>query len=75
MIGGMVETELSMTVSACLAAGVGGFQFVDLDTPLFMGQRGLQGGFRRSGSRLDVATLGLGHGVAYTGARLEHRDL
>jgi L-alanine-DL-glutamate epimerase-like enolase superfamily enzyme len=36
MIGGMVETPLAMTVSACLAAGQGGFAFVDLDTPFFM---------------------------------------
>jgi L-alanine-DL-glutamate epimerase-like enolase superfamily enzyme len=63
MIGGMVETELAMTTSACLAAGVGGFGFVDLDTPLFMGPRPLIGGFEQVGPRLRVDKLGAGHGV------------
>ena len=35
MIGGMVESSLSMTCSAHFAAGLGGFSFVDLDTPLW----------------------------------------
>jgi L-alanine-DL-glutamate epimerase-like enolase superfamily enzyme len=68
MIGGMVETELSMTVSACLAAGVGGFRFVDLDTPLFMRERQLTGGFLRTGKLLDVSSLGPGHGVRHASA-------
>ena len=33
MIGGMVEGKMAMSASACLAAGFGGFAFVDLDTP------------------------------------------
>ena len=36
MIGGMVESEIAMTTSACLAAGLGGFAAVDLDTHLFL---------------------------------------
>lgn len=36
MIGGMMESSLSMTTSAHLAAGLGGFDFVDLDTPFFI---------------------------------------
>lgn len=63
MIGGMVETELSMTTSACLAAGIGGFRFVDLDTPLFMSERPLVGGFKQQGPRLDLSGIELGHGV------------
>jgi hypothetical protein len=63
MIGGMVETELSMTTSACLAAGIGGFRFVDLDTPLFMSERPLVGGFAQQGPRLDLSGITLGHGV------------
>ena len=38
MIGGMVETRLAMGTSACIAAGVGGFAFIDLDTPLFLAE-------------------------------------
>ncbi|HSC88974.1 MAG TPA: enolase C-terminal domain-like protein, partial [Polyangiaceae bacterium] len=68
MIGGMVETELSMTTSACLAGGVGGVRFVDLDTPLFLGPRPLTGGFIQRGPELDLSSLGVGHGVAWLGA-------
>lgn len=63
MIGGMVETELAMSASACLAAGLGGFDFVDLDTPLFMRERPLRGGYVQAGSRLDLSAIELGHGV------------
>ena len=63
MVGGMVETELSMTASACLAAGVGGVAFVDLDTPLFMGKRPLVGGFSQAGPGLSFEGIGFGHGV------------
>jgi L-alanine-DL-glutamate epimerase-like enolase superfamily enzyme len=66
MIGGMVETELSMSASACLAAGIGGFRFVDLDTPLFMGPRPLRGGFAQRGPHLDLTAITLGHGVEVT---------
>jgi L-alanine-DL-glutamate epimerase-like enolase superfamily enzyme len=66
MIGGMVETPLAMTVSACLAAGHGGFDFVDLDTPLFMKDVPTSGGYRQSGPHLDLSTLECGHGVTVT---------
>lgn len=64
MIGGMVETELCMTTSACLAAGLGGFRFVDLDTPLFMGPRPLRGGFTQTGPSIRLEAF-LGHGVEF----------
>jgi L-Ala-D/L-Glu epimerase len=65
MIGGMVETELAMSCSACLAAGLGGFSHVDLDTPLFMHKRPLVGGYAQHGAVLNLSNLGLGHGVQY----------
>lgn len=65
MVGGMVETELSMTTSACLAAGVGGVRYVDLDTPLFLGPRPLRGGFAQTGPSLDLADIQAGHGVRH----------
>ena len=68
MIGGMVESKLSMTVSACLAAGQGGFSFVDLDTPWFMKNSPLTGGFRESGATLRVDHLTAGHGVVLSTA-------
>jgi L-alanine-DL-glutamate epimerase-like enolase superfamily enzyme len=64
MLGGMVETRLAMTFSACIAGGQGGFEELDLDTPLFMKDDRLQGGFEQHGPRLDVSRITLGHGVA-----------
>jgi L-alanine-DL-glutamate epimerase-like enolase superfamily enzyme len=66
MIGGMVESQLAMTVSACLAAGLGGFSFVDLDTPLFMANSPFSGGFDQEGARLRVDGIELGHGVRFS---------
>lgn len=69
MIGGMVESKLSMTVSACLAAGMGGFEFVDLDTPWFMKNAPLEGGWEEEGATLKVDQIRSGHGVKLTEAR------
>jgi L-Ala-D/L-Glu epimerase len=63
MIGGNVETRLAMTASACLAAGLGGFGFVDLDTPMFLVEDPFEGGFLQSGPRLSLASIERGHGV------------
>jgi L-Ala-D/L-Glu epimerase len=69
MIGGMVESKLAMTVSACLAAGLGGFRFVDLDTPLFMRDCPLVGGYEQVGARIRLEGVGPGHGVDVTRGR------
>ena len=63
MIGGMVESKLAMSFSACLAAGIGGFDFVDLDTPLFMKDTRTRGGFEQDGPTIRVCDIDLGHGV------------
>lgn len=63
MIGGMVESLLAMTMSAHFAAGLGGFEFVDLDTPMFMAVNPFEGGFVQRGARLELAQIGAGHGV------------
>ncbi len=63
MVGGMVETEISMTASACLAAGVGGVEFIDLDTPLFLGPRCVRGSVRPWGPVLDLYPVYSGHGA------------
>jgi L-alanine-DL-glutamate epimerase-like enolase superfamily enzyme len=66
MIGGMVESKLAMTVSACLAAGVGGFTHVDLDTPWFMKDAPLEGGWLETGPTLRLDQISAGHGVVCT---------
>ncbi|PMP79541.1 MAG: dipeptide epimerase, partial [Roseiflexus castenholzii] len=63
MIGGMVESFLAMTVSACFAAGQGGFAFVDLDTPLFLAENPFVGGMTYRGGVIDLGAIHAGHGV------------
>src|SRR5262245_24862098 len=63
MIGGMVESTLAMTMSACFAAGQGGFSFVDLDTPLFMAENPFEGGMIYDGGTLRLEQIVAGHGV------------
>ncbi|MDZ4719349.1 MAG: dipeptide epimerase [Roseiflexaceae bacterium] len=63
MIGGMVESSLAMSMSACFAAGQGGFNYVDLDTPLFMADSPLVGGMRYHGAQIDLSQIEAGHGV------------
>lgn len=63
MIGGNVESILAMTVSACFAAGAGGFSYADLDTPLFLAENPFSGGFSLTGGKLSVAHIARGHGV------------
>jgi L-Ala-D/L-Glu epimerase len=62
MIGGMVEARLAMGTSACLAAGIGGFAFIDLDTPLFLAEDPFEGGYVYRGERLDLRAIERGHG-------------
>ncbi|RYX81909.1 dipeptide epimerase [bacterium] len=74
MIGGMVESPLSMTVSASFAAGIGGFTYIDLDTPFFMQSIPLKGGCYHTDTTsgeeriqvtptLDLRSITQGHGV------------
>jgi len=62
MIGGMIETKLAMCCSAHFAAGNGGFNFVDLDTPLLLAEDPFEGGYNRQGGRysLDHIQAGIG---------------
>ena len=63
MIGGLVESRLAMGMSACFAAGTGGFSYVDLDTPLFLKSEPLAGGIVYEGDVIKVAHIKEGHGV------------
>ena len=61
MIGGMVEAEIAMGFSAHMVRGLGGFRFVDLDTPLFLAARISIGGVVFDGPHLVVGDApGLG---------------
>jgi L-alanine-DL-glutamate epimerase-like enolase superfamily enzyme len=63
MIGGMVESDVTMSLSAHLAAGLGGFGWVDLDTPLWIKNSPVVGGYSRTGPRIDVSIADGGHGA------------
>lgn len=63
MIGAMVEGPLAISFAAHLAAGLGGFDFVDLDTHLFLESHPFQGGFTQHGEELRLDTDAPGHGV------------
>jgi L-alanine-DL-glutamate epimerase-like enolase superfamily enzyme len=70
MIGGLVESDLAMSVSACLAGGLGGFSFVDLDTALFVKNAPGVGGVVRRGAAIHVDAIAAGHGVGLRSAVL-----
>lgn len=63
MIGGMVETRLAMGTSASIAAGLGGFAYIDLDTPLFLADDPFVGGYVQDGELIDLRPIRFGHGL------------
>lgn len=63
MIGGMMETSLSMTASAHMAAGLGCFDFIDLDTPFFIKGAVARNPLLSNKGIYDLARSGNGIGV------------
>ncbi len=63
MIGGMVESSLAMTASAHFAAGLGSFDFVDLDTPLWFKKDPMRGVSFGKGGIYDLSEVAAGIGV------------
>ncbi|MDP1945965.1 MAG: dipeptide epimerase [Nitrospirota bacterium] len=53
MIGGMVETRIAMGCSFSLVLGLGGFEVLDLDTPLLLANDPVTGGYRYEGPQLQ----------------------
>lgn len=62
MIGGMVETRIGMGAAAHLAAGLGGFDWIDLDTPLLLAGDPVAGGVAIDGPRYRIDASIAGHG-------------
>jgi L-alanine-DL-glutamate epimerase-like enolase superfamily enzyme len=54
MIGGMMETRLAMGCSLALALGLGGIDFIDLDTPLLLESDPHAGGYSYTGPEMSV---------------------
>ncbi len=63
MIGTMMETPLAVTAAAHLAAGLGGFDFVDLDAPFFMAEKITRGNFVTRSGVYDLHKVRAGIGV------------
>lgn len=74
MIGGMLESSLAMTTSAHLAAGMGCFDFIDLDTPFF-----IQGDAKRNPYLTDKGVYDLSSATKGIGLKspvsLKEKDL
>lgn len=75
MVGGMVESSMAMSCSAHLACGVGGVEFVDLDTPLWLVDEPVRAEMLRDGPRLSIARVRAGHGASPSDRWLRERGL
>ncbi len=53
MIGGMVESRVAMGCSWSMVLGLGGFDFLDLDTPLLLSGDPIEGGYVYEGPMLQ----------------------
>jgi L-alanine-DL-glutamate epimerase-like enolase superfamily enzyme len=62
-IGCMEESKLGLAASVHLACGVGGFDWIDLDSVFLLEKSTLQGGFRTKGPKLSVAGIRQGTGM------------
>ena len=63
MIGAMMESRLAIAAAAHLIAGVGGFRYVDLDTPMLLAEDPFTGGYEQDGMVYALERAGAGHGV------------
>ena len=63
MIGGMMESNLAMTTSAHLAAGLGYFDFIDLDTPFFIKGEVARNPFLSTSGIYDLSKVKNGIGI------------
>ena len=63
MIGAMIESRLAIAAATHFAAGIGGFRYIDLDTPMLLAEDPFVGGFEQRGGTYDVSSVKSGLGV------------
>jgi len=63
MIGAMMESRLAIAAAAHFVAGLGGFRFIDLDTPMLLAEDPFTGGYVQKGGVYDLSAVELGLGV------------
>jgi L-alanine-DL-glutamate epimerase-like enolase superfamily enzyme len=64
MIGAMIESRLAIAAAAHLVAGMGGFRYVDLDTPMLLASDPFSGGYAQDGFIYTLDPSQPGHGVS-----------
>jgi L-alanine-DL-glutamate epimerase-like enolase superfamily enzyme len=64
MIGAMIESRLGSAVSAHLAAGLGGFTYIDLDIPMLLAEDPFTDGYTQDGMEYRLDPTVPGHGVS-----------
>ena len=63
MIGSMIESRLAVNFATHLAAGLSGFRFIDLDTPMLLKDDPFVGGYVQTGGVYDVSGVRRGAGI------------
>jgi L-alanine-DL-glutamate epimerase-like enolase superfamily enzyme len=63
MIGAMMESRLAASAAAHFVAGLGGFRYIDLDTPMLLAEDPFTGGYEQRGGIYDVSSVKNGLGV------------
>lgn len=63
MIGEMMETALGTTAAAHLAGGFGGFEFVDLDAPIFIKEKVTTRSYLKPNGRYELRPVKSGIGI------------
>lgn len=63
MIGAMIESRLAIAAAAHLAAGLGGFSFIDLDTPMLLAADPFSGGYEQRDGIYDLVGVKSGLGI------------
>jgi L-alanine-DL-glutamate epimerase-like enolase superfamily enzyme len=63
MMGGMVEGPLAMAAAAQIAAGLGGFSYIDLDTALFVASHPFRSEAVQDNADWQLKAVSSGHGV------------
>ena len=62
-IGAMMESRLATSAAAHFVAGLGGFRYIDLDTPMLLADDPFVGGYEQRGGIYDVSVVKSGLGI------------
>ena len=63
MIGAMMESRLATSAAAHFVAGLGGFRYVDLDTPMLLANDPFTDGYEQRGGVYDLSKVEKGLGI------------